>query len=98
MDRSIAALPHATLGVRSDATAEEVRQAYLELVQRFPPDRHPKEFRNIHLAYAAASDPVVQAKAIIDTCRHVPDLAEVIDEAAQKRPRIPKLVLLSLGN
>ena len=56
--------PHAVLGLGTDATEEEVRGAYLELVRKFPPDRNADKFRQIHTAYQMLCDPLVQADAL----------------------------------
>jgi len=50
--------PHQVLGVNSDAREEDIRQRYLELVRRFPPDREPEQFARIRAAYDALRDPV----------------------------------------
>lgn len=44
------------LGVSFPATDEEVRRAYLDLVKRFPPERHPEQFAEITEAYEALKD------------------------------------------
>jgi curved DNA-binding protein CbpA len=90
--------PHEVLGVTREATTEEVRQAYLKLVREFPPDREPDRFREIHDAYQLLSDPLEQAKAGLRPIKEPPRLEDVIDAAEKQPPRLPKLVLLALGN
>lgn len=90
--------PYQLLQVDPTANAEEVRQAYLKLVREFPPDREPDRFRAIHDAYSRLSDPLVQAQALVTLSRDPIDLRAVIASAEAKRPRLPKLVLLALGN
>ncbi len=45
--------PHALLGVATEATADEVRRAYLRRIKVFKPDRHPDAFRRIRGAFEA---------------------------------------------
>lgn len=45
--------PFAVLGVDDDAGDETIRQHYLALVRRFPPDREPDRFQEIRRAYEA---------------------------------------------
>ncbi len=89
---------HARLGVQADATPEQVRRAYLDLVRQYPPDRDAEKFREIHSAYEMLSDPLAQAAAWLTPGRDRPDLARIIAGAEKQRPRLPKLVLLALGN
>ncbi len=44
------------LGLSFPATDEEVRRAYLDLVKRFSPERHPERFAKITEAYEALKD------------------------------------------
>ena len=50
--------PHEILGVERDATEEQIRKRYLELVRQFPPDREPKRFAEMRQAYDEMRDPV----------------------------------------
>jgi curved DNA-binding protein CbpA len=45
--------PFAVLGVDDDAGDETIRQRYLALVRRFPPDREPDRFQEVRQAYEA---------------------------------------------
>jgi curved DNA-binding protein CbpA len=49
-----------TLKISFPATDQEVRQAYLDLVKRFSPERHPKAFARITEAYEALKDETVR--------------------------------------
>ena len=92
--------PYQLLGISADASSDDVRQAYLKRVREFPPDRDPDRFREIHDAYTMLSDPLVQAKALLipPEADQALDLNEVINLAEKRRPRLPKLVLLAMGN
>jgi DnaJ-class molecular chaperone len=43
--------PFSTLGVDDTADDNEIRQAYLSLVRRYPPEQNPERFQYIHNAY-----------------------------------------------
>ena len=86
------------LEVKPDATADELRKAYLSLVRQHPPDRDPDKFRDIHAAYQMLNDPMVQATALLTPSRDKPDLSAVIATAEKVRPRLSTLNLLALGN
>jgi len=46
--------PFLVLDVPVDATDEQVRAAYQNLLRRYPPEHRPREFQNIQEAYQAA--------------------------------------------
>ena len=89
---------HQILELKPDATAEEVRKAYLSLVRQYPPDRDPDKFRDIHAAYQMLNDPMVQAAALLTRNQDKPDLLAAIEAAEKVRPRLSALNLLALGN
>ena len=89
---------HQILELKPDATAEEIRRAYLSLVRQHPPDRDPDKFRDIHAAYQMLNDPMVQATALLTRNQDKPDLLAVIAAAEKVRPRLSTLNLLALGN
>lgn len=86
------------LDLKSGATGEEIRRAYLNLVRQYPPDRAPDKFREIHAAYEMLNDPMNLATALMTPSRVGPDISAVIVEAEKVRPRLATLNLLALGN
>ncbi|HDH98981.1 MAG TPA: molecular chaperone DnaJ [Deltaproteobacteria bacterium] len=48
--------PYEVLGIGVDADDVSVRNAYLDLVRRYPPERHPEKFKQITEAYARLKD------------------------------------------
>ncbi len=81
-----------------DATPEQVRAAYLAMVQKFPPDREGERFAEIHQAYQWLTDPLALAEALTNVGTDPPDLAAIIDAAQAQPPRLSASQLLSLGN
>jgi|GEM_PF-1453465 len=54
------------LGVPYPATDEQIRQAYLDMVKRFPPERNAEEFARISEAYEALKDETHRIHAMLD--------------------------------
>lgn len=48
--------PYDLLGVDTDASDDEIKQAYLQQVKSHPPDRAPNQFQVIKQAYEAIKD------------------------------------------
>ena len=92
--------PFLTLGLTEQATEEQIRARYLELVKQFPPERAPEEFQKINAAYERARDPLKLAQELLSHSRprHPPLWDEVIKQHAQQPPRLNPQFLLSLGN
>ncbi len=72
-----------------DADAQLIRQTYLAAVKRYPPDKEPDKFRQIHKAYQMLEDPLVQADAILQAIYHPAAPEEVIERATRTSPRLP---------
>jgi hypothetical protein len=54
------------LGVGANASEEEIRNAYLNKVKEFPPDRSPEEFERIRDAYDTLREPRKRARAMFE--------------------------------
>jgi len=73
------------LGLAANASAEEIRIAYLNKVKEWPPDRSPEKFEEIRDAYDELSDPRKRAKAMfLDTTFTAP-LVSLIDSLPVRR-------------
>jgi curved DNA-binding protein CbpA len=48
--------PYQILELPPDSDDEAIRRRYLELVRRFPPERHPEKFAAIRSAYESLRD------------------------------------------
>jgi len=55
--------PYDILGVRRDASPQDVKKAYFTLVRKFPPEQHPDQFKRIRRAYDLLKDREARAEA-----------------------------------
>lgn len=90
--------PHEALGIEPTASPEEARRRYLQLVRQFPPDREPERFRELHAAYQAFTDPLVQAQSLLKREVTPRPWSELIADAKRHPPRLPVDTLLGMGN
>jgi len=49
--------PRQILGIRPEASDQEIRSAYLRRIKEHPPDRDPEQFERIRDAYDQLRDP-----------------------------------------
>lgn len=92
--------PFAVLGLTEDASEDEIRSRYLELVKRYPPDREPERFRQIHAAFEIAREPLELAGMLLGLPdeEDPPSWQDVIDDHARRPPLMEVDFVLSLGN
>lgn len=92
--------PFAVLGLTADASEEEIRSRYLELVKRYPPDREPEKFREIHIAFETAREPLELAGLMLSSPddQDPPSWQDAIDAHARRPPPMEVDFVLSLGN
>jgi len=50
------------LGLERAADERAIKRAYFGLVRKFPPDKHPEDFKRIRAAYEVLSDPVARRR------------------------------------
>lgn len=55
--------PYGVLGLPRDASGEEIRKRYLELVRAHPPSRAPRRFQKIVAAYEAVMTPSARVES-----------------------------------
>lgn len=67
------------LGIRRDASQQDIKSAYLSLVRRYTPERAPDRFKRIREAYETLSNPT--ARAQYDD-RPLPHIATLLDGAS----------------
>jgi len=54
--------PYDILNVSYEATDNEIRKAYLELVRKFPPDTKPEQFKKIRESYSLIENETARLK------------------------------------
>lgn len=62
---------YSVLGLRKGADEAEIKQAYVELVKRFDPEKHTDRFMQIQSAYEGLSNPAKRAKEDILTFNYI---------------------------
>lgn len=91
--------PFRVLGLAIDASEEEIRKRYLELVKQFPPERDAVRFQQIQRAYDDCRDPLAMASWFLASTLDDPrPWEEVIADEERRVPRLATTILLSLGN
>ena len=91
--------PLRTLGLSIEATQEEIRARYLELIKQFPPEREPQRFQEIQIAFQSAKDPLLLARTLLKApSKNPPPWNDVIEKEKSNPPALSVDFLLSLGN
>lgn len=92
--------PYEVLGLATNADEATIRQTYLDLVRRFPPDRDPEQFARVRAAYEALRDPFVRLENLLFSIRGTDTLDAIRSEAIRevRDARIPTRKLLSLAD
>ncbi len=83
--------PYEILGIERQVDDQTVRQAYLELVRNYPPDRYPERFRLIHDAYEQLKDEQRRLTYYLFDCEPGMSLpfAVLRDRTADDSSRVP---------
>jgi len=91
--------PYDVLGVRPEATSDEIRQRYLALVREFPPEREPQRFAQVREAYDQLRDPVasMERRLLNTTAIDTFDTLLAAERQRQRGRRLSTSVLLSLA-
>lgn len=87
------------LGVTKQATQEEIRQRYLELIREFSPERAPERFAEIREAYEKLQDPLgdwLDNYCNVETKDSIDDLIQSIRKRT-KSERFPTAALLAMA-
>lgn len=66
--------PYVILNLERQASPEDVKRAYFQLVRQFPPEREPEKFQSIRRAYELLRDPERRALADLFLLQSPPDL------------------------
>jgi curved DNA-binding protein CbpA len=67
------------LGIGPQASAEEIRAAYLGKIREHPPDRSPEEFERVRDAYAELRDPRERARQLLFGGDPMPPLTSLLE-------------------
>lgn len=92
---------HETLGLDSSASPSAIRERYLELVLKHPPDRDPERFAMIHAAYRVLQDPASSLGSLLFELDPRDDSWDAVADDIWKRVvqgRIPLRLLLDLAD
>ena len=92
--------PYEVLGLTANADEAAIRQAYLDLVRKFPPDRDPEQFARVRAAYDALRDPFVRIESLLFGIRGTDTMDAIRSDAIRqvRDARIPTNKLLSLAD
>lgn len=92
--------PWVVLGVAPDASEEEIRQRYLELVRKHPPERDAQEFTRVRAAYDQVRDPIHSLERRLFGERITVTFDELLNRSRPdiRQQRIPVDILLTLGD
>lgn len=66
--------PYQVLELERQATAEEIKRAYFQLVRQFPPERDPQKFQEIRRAYEQLRDPELRSLTDLFLLQPPPEL------------------------
>ena len=79
-----------TLDLAPDASQEEIRQRYLELIRRHPPSRDPERFGRIAAAYEALQDDRSRVRTALFGIAAYSDWELALEALVQARTRARK--------
>ena len=74
-----------TLDLAPDASQEEIRQRYLELIRSHPPSRNPERFGRIAAAYEALQDDRMRVRTAMFGIAAYSDWELALDALVQAR-------------
>jgi hypothetical protein len=96
---STATDPSRVLGIGVNATPEEIREKYLELVKQYPPDRDPARFAEIRDAFDQLNDPVDSLRKQLFHTTSIDSIDAIIADLQSnlRHQRIPTETLLGLA-
>lgn len=79
--------PYSILGISADADDETIRQRYLELVRRYPPEHHPEKFAAVRQAYESLRDTTTRLRYRLFEAGKNDSLDALIEEISCQSPR-----------
>ncbi|MEW6744924.1 MAG: J domain-containing protein [Planctomycetota bacterium] len=88
--------PWSELGLSTDASDEEIRRRYRELVKMHPPDRDPERFERLRDAYSLIEDPQRRATMALLGPAPLADLSELRQRLQSRRKPVPARLWLEV--
>ena len=93
--------PYTVLGLPDDADDAAVRQRYLELVRRFPPEQAPERFAVVRAAYERLRDRDARLRHRLFDAGRSDTIDALIEEAVcrsrRRRPTLADLLTAAPG-
>ena len=78
--------PYLVLRLPPDASEEEIRRRYLQLVRENPPERAPERFQRITAAYEALKDEGKRMETAVLGASRYDDFELALDDLVRARP------------
>lgn len=79
--------PYTVLGVPADATDEQIRKRYLELIRQFPPEHHAEQFSRVRAAYEKIKDLDARVRHRLYEANTEDTIDAIIEDLACQTPR-----------
>jgi len=88
--------PYLTLDISENATDEQIRQAYLQKVRAFPPEKNGERFAAIQQAYALVNGREARSELKLFglPCGDENSIADLFPESDEERKIIPMQIWL----
>ena len=77
--------PQNILGVPQAAKSGEIRKAYLNKINEYPPEKFPAEFERVRDAYTILSDPRYRTRMMLQSVDPAASLVTLLDNQKQNR-------------
>ena len=88
--------PYNVLGLARQATEEDIKRAYFQLVRQFSPERAPEKFREIRTAYEQLRDPDSRARLGLFLLQPPPPLPKQRRPSYDLRVHVEDLLTLAM--
>jgi preprotein translocase subunit Sec63 len=88
-----------TLGLNPGCSETEIRQRYLELLRKFPPETNQEQFAKIHEAYENLKNPVAMMDDILTSLQTNDSIEQIIEVLVEelRHERLPTAMILNMG-
>ncbi|MDR2345902.1 MAG: DnaJ domain-containing protein [Planctomycetaceae bacterium] len=88
-----------TLGISPGSSKAEIRNRYLELVRKFPPEKNPEKFVKIQEAYDNLKDPIGIMYEMLLSLQTSDSMEQIIEELIDelRDERLPTNMIINMG-